>query len=112
MPPYNPPVTHYSQLDVSHVPEEDMYAFIGRRGRRFYWLTRFLNLSYLWYNPKKSIEIWGPYWVHENRQAALVIEAELDNFLLNREKSKSEKEYVFVNRGRNMQVGESTAVET
>ena len=86
MAPYNPPIAHYSELDVSDVSVEDMYAFMGRGGRRFYYLTRLLNLQYLWYRPeKKGIEIWGPYYTHENRQSALVIRAELDHFLSSHE---------------------------
>lgn len=82
MAPYDPPVAHYSELDVSDVSEKDMYAFIGRGGRRFYFLTRLLNLNYLWYRPeKKCLEIWGPYYTHENRQSAHVVRAELDHFL-------------------------------
>ena len=30
--------------------------------RRFYYLTRLLNLQYLWYRPeKKCLELWGPF---------------------------------------------------
>ena len=93
MAPYQPPVAHYSELDVSGVDPEDIYSFIGKKGKRFYWLTRFLNLQYLWYNePKKAIEIWGPYYTHENRQSALVIEAELEHFLTNRHTEGDDEE--------------------
>jgi len=81
MAPYNPPSSHYSELDVSSYDEEAVYGFIGRSGKRFYWLTRFLGLDYLWFNAKrKVIEIYGPYYTHLNRQAAHVVEAELEHF--------------------------------
>ena len=82
MAPYNPPIAHYSEMDVSDVSTEDMYSFMGRGGRRFYYLTRLLNLQYLWYRPeKKCLELWGPFYTHENQQSAHVIRAELDHFL-------------------------------
>lgn len=82
MPTYDPPASHYSQMDVSHVDEDTMFKFIGRDGRRFKFLTRSLSLDYLWYDKeRRCIEIWGPFFTHENRQSALVIEAELENFL-------------------------------
>jgi hypothetical protein len=82
MAPYNPPIAHYSQMDVSDVTDEEMYAFIGRGGKKHYWLTRLLNLNYLWYcSKKKCLEIWGPYFVHENKQSQHVLRCELDHFL-------------------------------
>ena len=79
MAPYTPPNTHYSQMDVSMYSEDDLYKFIGKGGKKFYWLTRFLDLSYLWYdNDRKVIEIWGPYESLQNFQAHHVIECELD----------------------------------
>jgi len=86
MAPYNPPIDHYSELDVSWASDEDIYNFIGLKGRRFYWLSRFLGLSYLWFDEKRKVsEIWGPYYVHENQQSAHVISAELENFILTRQ---------------------------
>lgn len=37
-------------LDGSWASSEDVYAFIGVKGRRFNWLSRFLGLSYLWFD--------------------------------------------------------------
>jgi hypothetical protein len=92
MAPYQPPVDHYSELDVSWVDSEDIYAFIGVKGRRFYWLSRFLGLSYLWFDEKRKVlEIWGPYYVHENKQSALVIEAELEHFIHIRQNETHER---------------------
>ena len=47
MAPYYPPNAHYSQMDVSDYEEDHIFAFIGRTGKRFYWLTKFLELDYL-----------------------------------------------------------------
>lgn len=81
MPAYDPPISHYSEMDVSEYDEDHIFAYIGKSGKRFYWLTRFLGLDYLWYDDKrKVIEIWGPYYVHTNRQSQHVIKCELDYF--------------------------------
>lgn len=79
MAPYTPPNTHYSQMDVSEYSEDDIYKFIGKNGKRFYWLTKFLDLSYIWYDKdRKVIELWGPYSSLQNFQAHHVIGCELD----------------------------------
>lgn len=81
MAPYNPPVSHYTELDVSEYDENFMYAFIGKGGRRHYWLTRMLGLDYLWYNDKRrALEIWGPYSVLKTRQAQELLKCELEIF--------------------------------
>lgn len=82
MAPYTPPLSHYSQMDVSGYDEERLFAFIGKTGKTFYWLTRTLGLDYLWYDKeRKVIEMWGPYFVHLNQQSAHVIQCELDHFM-------------------------------
>jgi len=69
-------------MDVSDVTDEEMYAFMGRGGKKHYWLTRLLSLNYLWYcSKKRCLEIWGPYFVHENKQSQHVLRCELDHFL-------------------------------
>lgn len=79
MPPYRPPNTHYSELDVSSYESDDIFKFIGKSGKRFYWLTNFLELSYLWYDKnRKVIEIWGPFESLQNFQAHHIIQCELD----------------------------------
>jgi len=84
MPPYAPPSAHYSQMDVSDVAVSDVFAFIGRGGR-FYYLTRALQLDYLWFDPQRRvIEIWGAPRVHENHQSEHVIRCELENYLNNK----------------------------
>ena len=81
MAPYQPPASHYSQMDVSEYDEDHIFSFIGKTGKRFYWLTRFLDLDYLWYDrERKVIEIWGPYHTHVNTQSEQVIRCELDFF--------------------------------
>lgn len=82
MAPYTPPTTHYSQMDVSEYDEDQVFAFIGKTGKRFYWLTQKLGLDYLWYDKERRvIELWGPYYTHCNQQSAHVIRCELDYFV-------------------------------
>ena len=82
MAPYQPPISHYSQMDVSDYTEDEVFLFIGVNGKRFYWLTKKLGLEYLWYDRERQvIEIWGPLYTHMNKQSAHVIRCELD-FLL------------------------------
>jgi hypothetical protein len=81
MAPYQPPNAHYSQMNVSDYTDDHIFAFIGKTGKRFYWLTKFLGLDYLWYDRKRQvIEIWGPYHTHLNQQSEHVIRCELDFF--------------------------------
>jgi hypothetical protein len=62
MAPYNPPIAHYSQLNVSEYTDEEMLAFVGKEGRRFYWLTNKLKLNYLWWDTdRKIVELWGSF---------------------------------------------------
>lgn len=92
MAPYDPPHdVHYSQFDVSGYDEQDVWRFCGQQGGRFYWLTRRLNLKYIWYDKnRKVIELWGPYWALQNFQAHHIIECELN---LSVEKNKSNDNY-------------------
>ncbi len=79
MAPYTPPNTHYSEVDISKYEQDDIFKFIGKSGKRFYWLTKFLNLSYLWYDKNREvIEVWGPYESLQNFQAHHIIQCELD----------------------------------
>lgn len=81
MAPYNPPVSHYTELDVTEYDEDFMFAFVGKGGRRHYWLTRMLGVDYLWYDhQRKVIEIWGPFDVLRTRQAQELLMAELEIF--------------------------------
>jgi hypothetical protein len=82
MAPYQPPNAHYSQMDVSKYTEDEIFSFIGKTGKKFYWLTQKLGLDYLWYDKDRQvIEIWGPFYTHMNQQSAHVIGCELDFFL-------------------------------
>lgn len=81
MPTYDPPISHYSEMDVSEYNEECVFAFIGKNGKRFYWLTHFLELDYIWYDKyRKVIELWGPYHTHMNKQSEHVIRCEIEHF--------------------------------
>jgi len=82
MAPYNPPVSHYTQVDVSDYDEDLIFSFIGKNGRRFYWLTRYLRIDYLWYDTqRKVIEVWGPYEALLLGQVHNIIRCELDVFI-------------------------------
>tara|TARA_R110000803_G_scaffold173580_1_gene236306 strand:+ start:2569 stop:2835 length:267 start_codon:yes stop_codon:yes gene_type:complete len=62
MAPYEPPVAHYTQLNVPDIDEDTMFEFVGKNGYRFYRLTRELGVRYLWYDKeRKVIEVWGSY---------------------------------------------------
>lgn len=81
MAPYNPPVSHYTELDVSNYDEDFMFSFVGKGGKRHYWLTRMIGVDYLWYDHKrKVIEIWGPFNVLRTRQAQELLKSELEIF--------------------------------
>ena len=81
MPPYNPPISHYSEMDVSEYDDEHMFECVGKNGKRFHWLTRFLELDYIWYDKnRKIIELWGPYHTHKNKQSEHIIRCEIEHF--------------------------------
>ncbi len=62
MAPYDPPIAHYAQLDVSQYPLELLLAVIGKGGQGFYRITDRLNLEYVWYDiDRKIVELWGSY---------------------------------------------------
>jgi len=81
MAPYNPPTAHYNEMDVSKYDEDTIYDFIGSKGKRFYWLTKYLGMNYLWYDEgRKVIELWGPYESLLNGQVQNIINCELEHF--------------------------------
>lgn len=62
MAPYNPPIAHYSQLDVSEYTDEQILSVIGKGGKGFYKLTSQLGLNYLWWDrERKVVELWGSF---------------------------------------------------
>jgi hypothetical protein len=68
-------------MDVSEYTEDQIFAFIGKTGKRFYWLTHKLGIEYLWYDKqRKVLEIWGPYYTHVNKQSEHIIRCELEHF--------------------------------
>tara|TARA_B110000503_G_scaffold4746_1_gene6314 strand:- start:702 stop:980 length:279 start_codon:yes stop_codon:yes gene_type:complete len=69
-------------MDVSEYTEDQIFSFIGKTGKRFYWLTHKLGLEYLWYDKQRKVfELWGPYYTHTNQQSVHVIRCELDYFI-------------------------------
>lgn len=92
MAPYAPPNAHYSQVDVSSYDEDTMFHFVGKSGKRFYWLTTFLDLDYVWYdNKRKVIELWGPFSSLAHFQAHHVINCELEHLSHQRNAHKIKK---------------------
>lgn len=84
MAPYVPQNAHYVHLDVCEYLHEDLYAFVGFGGRRFYKLTRELGLQYLWFNPEnKVIECWGSF-ESMKRDPARRVREEFEKFMSQR----------------------------
>jgi hypothetical protein len=78
---YDPPISHYSEMDVSEYDEDEFFKFVGKGGAKFYYMTRVLGLDFLWYDrDRKKIEIWGPFHVHQNKQSEQLIRAEIEHF--------------------------------
>jgi hypothetical protein len=64
MAPYNPPNTHYSEVDVSQYTSEYMFDLMGKSS---YKMTSILGCDYLWYDEKrKVIEVWAPFHILRN----------------------------------------------
>ena len=62
MAPYEPPIAHYTQLDVSEYSDDEILYVIGKGGKGFYKLTRELGVNYLWWDKeRKVVEIWGSF---------------------------------------------------
>ena len=67
MAPYEPPIAHYSQLDVSEYTDEQILSVIGKGGKGFYKLTTQLGLNYLWWDKeRKVVELWGSFGALSN----------------------------------------------
>lgn len=67
MAPYDPPIAHYSQLDVSQYTDEQILSVIGKGGKGFYKLTTQLGLNYLWWDKeRKVVELWGSFGALSN----------------------------------------------
>lgn len=62
MAPYDPPIAHYTQLDVSDYSEEQILTLIGKGGKGFYNLTKKIGVEYIWWNRERNVvEIWGSF---------------------------------------------------
>ena len=67
MPSYNPPIAHYSQINVSEFAIETILAAIGKKGQGFINQTNKLGLDYLWWDSERQvIEIWGSFHSVQN----------------------------------------------
>lgn len=62
MPPYAPPVAHYTQLECKNFSEKEFLRAIGKDGIHFKRLTDKLGVEYIWWDQDRSVvEIWGSY---------------------------------------------------
>tara|TARA_B100001094_G_scaffold284706_1_gene298380 strand:- start:4589 stop:4849 length:261 start_codon:yes stop_codon:yes gene_type:complete len=73
MPSYNPPIAHYSQINVSEFAIETILAAIGKKGQGFINQTNKLGLDYLWWDSeRKVVEIWGSFQAVKNAPIQLL----------------------------------------
>ena len=56
MAPYDPPVAHYSQLDVSQYTDEQILSVIGKGGKGFYKLPA--NSDSITYGGTRNARLW------------------------------------------------------
>ena len=68
MAPYNPPNTHYAQIDLpKDINMHKMKYIMGVKGYNLYNWTKKVNLDYVWIDfNKKQVELWGSYEVFAN----------------------------------------------
>ncbi len=67
MPTYNPPIAHYSQINVSDYSVQTILAAIGKQGQGFIYQTNKLGLDYIWWDSKRNVvEIWGSFQAVKN----------------------------------------------
>jgi len=60
MPPYDPPNSHYCEINAFNLPG-DNFKIVGPAGHNFKRLTTKLGIEYLWWNIERNVfEIWGP----------------------------------------------------
>jgi hypothetical protein len=79
---YDPPNTHYAHLDVVEYEPDDIFDFMGPRGKRFYKLTSELGVRYIWFNrERKYIEVWGSYESLKKHDPVSHIRSELNKFV-------------------------------
>ena len=61
---YNPPIAHYSHINVSNISDEVLNKVMGINGAYFKAFTEIFGLYYVWWNKDlKVIEFWGPMHV-------------------------------------------------
>jgi len=90
MAPYHPPSAHYAHLKVDLYDDDMLDSFMGKHGRRFYDLTRILNVYYIWWNKaSKIIEVWGPYESFRDNKPIDFIHDSLDHHVEHHYFSKS-----------------------
>jgi hypothetical protein len=67
MPPYCPPIAHYTQVNVSHLNDTNVLKAMGANGYNFKKLTAKYRVKYVWWDKdRKVVEIWGPFHAMQN----------------------------------------------
>ena len=62
MPPYNPPIAHYTEVDASDLSITQFLKAIGKEGIHFKRLTERTGTEYIWWNQERNIiEVWGSF---------------------------------------------------
>jgi hypothetical protein len=73
MPPYNPPVAHYSQCEAKELNDKQVLELMGRNGCHFKEWSKRYGVNYIWWDSsRKVIELWGP--LHCLKKAKPIIE--------------------------------------
>lgn len=75
---YNPPNCFYTQIEIL-LNESEMYQLIGKNGCNLKYLTRIMDLQYIWWNKNSNvIELWGKNY--NLLSAKNYIQKYIDNF--------------------------------
>lgn len=78
---YNPPNTHYTQIQCSVKPK-NIGQLVGVNGKAFIAITRCARVDYIWINKERNIiEIWGPKKNFDNAKLRLIERMQRIEFL-------------------------------
>ena len=84
MPSYEPPINrHYTRANTSDIPEDVMWKFVGKEGKRLKRITHTMHLDYVFYHGgegKGYISIHGGWGPIAKGDAARKIEEMARNF--------------------------------
>ena len=75
---YNPPNCFYTQIAIL-LNESEMRQLVGNNGCNFKYLTRTLDIQYIWWNKSSNvIEVWGKNY--NLLSAKMYIQKYIENF--------------------------------